>query len=110
MVDMDPIGPRPAEFPDQLVHSAVTQMVLLAPLLVSVLHPGAGGEGRTPEAGIATTGFAPPVVPPSCSPACILLVMRVLWHHMVRSISLHVSALYCNSISTCAVDVGKSYV
>jgi len=63
MVDTDPIGPRPAKFPDQLVHHAVTQMVLPAQLLLTVLHPGAGGEERNPEAGISTLCFPPPVVP-----------------------------------------------
>lgn len=72
MVDPDPIGPRPAEFPDQLVCRAVTQMFLLAQLPVTVLHPGAGGEGRNPEAGIATTGFTYPVVSLSMQPSvCI---------------------------------------
>lgn len=72
MVDPDPIGPRPAEFPDQLVCRAVTQMFLLAQLPVTVLHPGAGGEGRNPEAGIATTGFTHPVVSLAMQPSmCI---------------------------------------
>lgn len=101
MVDVDPVGVRPAEFRDQQCNHSNG-------LASTTSHCATSRSRRGRQELLSQASLLLSVVPLSCRPACVFLVIRVIWHHMVGSFSSHVLALYC--ISTCGVDVGKSYI